>query len=247
MKVISKIVLLTTSPVAAGLLDMSNGYPNSTSPLPGATSPNLFHKASHNMKQQHSPNGGIQHSPIMARGGAGGSMPSGGGLPPGLGYPTSFGGQEFVNQDIQLSSLNSLHPWNPSMGIGVIPGAGHPSMHHNVPHVSVSSSSPPPPHGGNSPSPLRMIKSEPLSPPRDGHTPNGLQQQQQQHLQHPRPNSTGHLSPGHMGGHQGMVHPGGHLTPNNTNHSHSSPEPSLSDYEAGPLHKRPRISDPWAT
>ncbi|XP_037081651.1 myocyte-specific enhancer factor 2-like [Pollicipes pollicipes] len=216
-----------------GLLDMSNGYPNSTSPLPGSTSPSMFHKVNHSMKPQHSPNGA---QATMPRGGGGGgpSMASASGLPPGLSYPASFGGQEFVNQDIQLSNLNSLHPWNTSVGIGVVPQGGHPSMHHNVPHVSVSSSSPPP-HGG-SPSPLRMIKSEPVSPPRDGHTPNGMQ--------HMRPSSTGHLSPGNMA--PGMVHPG-HLTPNNPSHSHSSPEPSLSDYESGPMHKRPRMTDPWAT
>lgn len=36
---------------------MSNGYPNSTSPLPGATSPGVFHKTSHSLKPQHSPSG----------------------------------------------------------------------------------------------------------------------------------------------------------------------------------------------
>ena len=67
----------------------------------------------------------------MPRGGAGGApgMPSSSGLPPGLSYP-GFPGQEFVSQEVQLSGLNSLHPWNTSVNIGVSPGA-HPNMTHH--------------------------------------------------------------------------------------------------------------------
>ncbi|XP_067001355.1 myocyte-specific enhancer factor 2 isoform X2 [Anabrus simplex] len=239
---------------SGGMLEMSNGYPNSSSPLGGSPSPGpspvLSNKAMQHSKQ-HSPGAGRANLRVVI------PTPQGHSLPPSeepsrststlntpvvalqtpsipslAGYPaslTSFGGQDFsVGPDMGLGSLNwSTHPLPSTLA--------HTS---GLPHLAVSSSTPPP---STSPLPVK-IKSEPISPPRDGNHPNTLGHPLSHVQGHshghslPRPNSTGHLTPT-----PGSVTPTNLSSPGDPRHS------SGSDYDSGPLQKRPRISEGWAT
>ncbi|XP_046999191.1 myocyte-specific enhancer factor 2 isoform X1 [Schistocerca americana] len=262
---------------SGGMLEMSNGYPNSSSPLGGSPSPGPSPGQLGGGKGlQH----GKQHSP-----GPGGTGSQGGGprtnlrvvIPtpqqqsahtlapapdepsrnssalntpvvalqtpsiPGLaGYSASlstFGGQDFsVGSDMGLGTLSWSGQQLPSSLTHTTSGFS------GLPHLAVSSSTPPP-----STSPLQVkIKSEPISPPRDpsshggglGHS--GLGSHLQSHTAHahtlPRPSSTGHLTPT-----PGTVTPTNLSSPGDPRHSSSS------DYDSGPLQKRSRMSEGWAT
>lgn len=239
---------------SGGMLEMSNGYPNSSSPLGGSPSPGpspvLTNKALQHAKQ-HSPGPGrtnlrvviptpqghnigpteegsrntsALNTPVVAL-----QTPS---IPGLSGYPTaltSFSGQDFSVSDMGLNPLSWSSHQIPST-------LAHTS---GLPHLAVSSSTPPP---ATSPLPVK-IKSEPISPPRDGSS-------HQQHLAHPlshmqghghghtlpRPSSTGHLTPT-----PGTVTPTNLSSPGDPRHGGSS------DYDGGPLQKRQRISEGWAT
>nr|CAD7194043.1 unnamed protein product [Timema douglasi] len=235
------------------MLELSNGYPNSSSPLGGSPSPGpspvMSNKAMQHAKQ-HSPGPGRtnlrvviptpqgQHAgqsdepsrststlntPVVAL-----QTPS---IPGLAGYPASlsaFGGQDFsVGGDMGLGTLSwSTHQLPTSLA--------HSS---GLPHLAVSSSTPPP---STSPLPVK-IKSEPISPPRVdgshtlGHPLNHLQGHIHSHNL-PRPSSTGHLTPT-----PGTVTPTNLSSPGDPRHSSSS------DYDSGPLQKRSRLNEGWTT
>ncbi|XP_021921471.1 myocyte-specific enhancer factor 2 isoform X3 [Zootermopsis nevadensis] len=238
---------------SGGMLELSNGYPNSSSPLGGSSSPgpgpspvlsskNLQHA------KQHSPAAGRANLRVVIPAPQGHSLtadepsrststlntpvvalqtPS----IPGLGgYPGSlsaFGGQDFsMGPDMGLGTLSWSHQLPTSLA--------HTS---GLPHLAVSSSTPPP---STSPLPVK-IKSEPISPPRDGGSHSHTLGHTLSHLQGhshalPRPNSTGHLTPT-----PGTVTPTNLSSPGDPRHSNSS------DYDSGPMQKRARINEGWAT
>ncbi|PSN54613.1 Myocyte-specific enhancer factor 2 [Blattella germanica] len=266
---------------SGAMLEMSNGYPNSSSPLGESPSPGPGPSpVLSNKNLQHAK----QHSPGAGGGGGGGGRanlrvviptPQGHSLTseevselasgvymnnetflvqpnrststlntpvvalqtpsiPGLGgYPGSlsaFGGQDFsVGPDMGLGTLSwSTHQLPTSLA--------HSS---GLPHLAVSSSTPPP---ATSPLPVK-IKSEPISPPRDGSGHSHTLGHPLSHLQShghghslPRPSSTGHLTPT-----PGTVTPTNLSSPGDPRHGNSS------DYDSGPMQKRSRINEGWAT
>lgn len=210
---------------AGGMMDMSNGYPNSTSPMTGAGGAG-------------SPSPGPSPGPGGGGGGKHNSSKGGGHSPSGprtnlrvvipntlaaslagaddvsytdsyQGNIASFGGQEFaIGTANDLSGLGTI-AWSSNGGGG---GGGGSSL----PHLAVSSSTPPP--GATSPLPVK-IKSEPISPPRSEHhqqhTHPHLQQQQQQHVQQQ-----------HMGLHHSLVHHHHHVHSLNLSQHHSNTRPN---------------------
>jgi len=154
-----------------------------------------------------------------------------------------------ITSDIGLSSLHSVHgAWgaapgpNNSNSSGVVHHPGHISSNIHISslsHLTIpSSNSQRPPSAPLSPSPGALkIKSEPISPPREAMSAlqggmgssSGLGQTLAPTsgmglIQRPS-SSSDHLSPP------------GHLTPTG-HHNHS-------EYDAMPLHKRPRIAEGW--
>lgn len=260
---------------SGGMLEMSNGYPNSSSPLEESPPPP---GSSPGKQGKHSPRSNLR---VLIPGQSGSLAPdevtadschsNGDRLfdeTPNIagisGYSaslSSFSAQDFsINADMGLSTLGwgSHHHSQPAVA--------HSS---GVPQVAVSSSTPPPCH---SPLPLPLrIKSEPISPPRD---PGGaLQSVQQPHIQTLSISGLG-SAPGSNGssGHvvlplQPMSHtlshshpsprpsPSGHLTPTPTAGSITptniaspgDPRHSSSDYENGPLQKRSRMTEGWTS
>ncbi|KAL0278178.1 UNVERIFIED_CONTAM: hypothetical protein PYX00_000072 [Menopon gallinae] len=215
----------------SGMLDMSNGYPNSSSPLgspsPGQ-SPGLGVKTGHPPKQ-HSPGPSPRSSLRVVIPASQGQQSTQDQAPslPGLSYSSSL--TSFSAQDFSVGSDMSLNPlsW------------GHSTISHSsgLPQLAVSSNTPPP----TSPLPL-TIKSEPISPPRDANHglmhPTISQGHSLGHTLHhnlPRPSSAGHLTP-----------TSGTVTPTNLSSS-GDPRHSNSDYDSGPLNKRARLPDQWAT
>lgn len=271
---------------SGGMLEMSNGYPNSSSPLGGSPSPGpspvLANKALQHAKQ-HSPGPGRANLRVVIPAPQGHSLgpndepsrststlntpvvalqtPS---IPSLAGYPASlstFGGQDFsVGPDMGLGSINwSTHQlpstlahtrggqdeqlWLGNVWLAApqfsTTESRRISARSGLPHLAVSSSTPPP---STSPLPVK-IKSEPISPPRDGSHPNTLGHHPLSHMQGhshghslPRPSSTGHLTPT-----PGTVTPTNLSSPGDPRHS------SGSDYDSGPLQKRPRLNEGWAT
>ncbi|XP_071446814.1 myocyte-specific enhancer factor 2 isoform X1 [Hetaerina americana] len=284
---------------SGGMLEISNGYPNSSSPLGGggSNSPGPSPGGSGSLsgkgllKQGTSPGRSSLRVVIPApQGGMSGDdglgifqgvsarSPSSLSTPvvalqttpsslPGLGspYPTSLtvvpGGPFGAPQDFSspppvaemgLASLGSLHTWSSPSSLasalahsGGLPH-GHPHSHHHTHHhshhhLSVSGGgggsegSPPPHHVQPSSSPLPMrIKSEPISPPRDV---GGL---------------VSTASSSGMGGGGGLGHLSrpsstGHLTPTPGDQGGGDPR-HASEYDGGgPLHKRSRLAEGWAT
>ncbi|XP_059479584.1 myocyte-specific enhancer factor 2 isoform X2 [Neocloeon triangulifer] len=231
---------------AEAMLDMSNGYPPSASPLGSASpgpSPGLANKS---LQKQPSPSRSHLRVVIPTPQAPQGSLPSDEVIEDNVDYTryfflsqnpsipgmssyaaslsSAFGPQDFsVGNDIGLASLNTLHSWNTPGPLSS--SLGHPSgvllSYSGLPHLAVSSSTPPP---ATSPLPVK-IKSEPISPPRGeagGHLSS-------------RPSSTGHLTP----------------TPGtSTSVNHSSPgDPRHSvDYDPGPMQKRSRLTtEGWAS
>lgn len=240
---------------SGGMLEMSNGYPNSSSPLGGSPSPGpgpspvLSNKNLQHTKQ-HSPGAGrtnlrvviptpqghsittdepsrstsTLNTPVVALQTP--SIPGLGGYPGSL---SAFGGQDFsVGSEMGLGTLS----WSHQLPTSLTHTSG-------LPHLAVSSSTPPP---STSPLPVK-IKSEPISPPRDasshshalGHPLSHLQSHGHGHTL-PRPSSTGHLTPT-----PGTVTPTNLSSPGDPRHSSSS------DYDSGPMQKRTRINEGWAS
>lgn len=133
------------------------------------------------------------------------------------------------------SNQNSLNTMGGNNGGGNSTNGGG-----QMGQLTVSTNSPQ--AGGNSHSPSSSsssnsnnikVKNEPISPPRDLSQQQHHQQQQHQHVislssrTSNTNNNNNHLSPGHPP-----------LTPS----SSSSPDPSGSDYDDGPMHKRLRVT-----
>lgn len=259
-----------------GMMDMSNGYPNSTSPMAGAGGA-----------------GSPSPGPSPGPGGGGGkhnsSSSKGGGHSPGprsnlrvvipntiaslagaddvsysdsyQGNIASFGGQEFaIGTANDLSGLSTIS-WSANGGGG----------NSSLPHLAVSSSTPPP--SATSPIPVK-IKSEPISPPRSEHHQHTHPHlQQQQHVQQQQQQQQ------HLGLHHTLVHHHHHAHSLNLSHTrpnstgHLTPTPggggssgsvtptnipsppggggqgasSSQDYDSSPLMKRSRMSDGWTS
>lgn len=196
---------------SGGMLEMSNGYPHSSSPLGGSPSPGP--PGSHLGKPPPPPPKHSSPAPSRANlrvvipnthddGGGG----NGGGIGTSLNTPTpvvalqtpvlgSFPGiyTDISNSEMGLASALS---WTSSITSSIAHTSG-------LPHLGVSSSPPP-----SSPSPRSVrIKSEPISPPRDHPL---------SHLSH---SLSHHIPPGGMG---------------------TSPGDQRHDYDGGPMNKRPR-------
>ncbi|XP_031336584.1 myocyte-specific enhancer factor 2 isoform X2 [Photinus pyralis] len=244
---------------SGGILEMSNGYPNSASPMGGSPSPGpspgpglSSSKQQHN--KQHSP-GPRSNLRVVIPTPLGPSLSSDEvsyseyvfqhnrtqsslNTPvvalqtPGLSNYSGSGLSSFGAQDFSIA---------PDMGLGPISWSGHQiptSLAHNsgLPHLAVSSSTPPP---SSSPLPVK-IKSEPISPPREHHLHlgAGLHHPQTHSLNltqshHPRPSSAGQLTP-----------TPGSVTPTNLP-SPPGPPSSAGDYDNGPMLKRSRLADGW--
>ncbi|XP_073999492.1 myocyte enhancer factor 2 isoform X1 [Rhodnius prolixus] len=208
---------------SGGMLEMSNGYPHSTSPLGGSPSPgpppSHMGKTQTAPAQKHSSPVHSSHSrppnlrvviPNSHEDGGGGSSASGVGTSlntpvvalqtPVLGsYPSIF--TDISNSDMGLAS--ALTTWTSSIA--------HTRYDSGLPHLGVSSSPPP-----SSPSPRTVrIKSEPISPPRE----------------HPLSHHLSHSLSHHIP--QG----GGNLGGSSSEQRH--------EYDGGPMNKRPR--DNWTT
>ncbi|XP_072402797.1 myocyte-specific enhancer factor 2 isoform X1 [Diabrotica undecimpunctata] len=222
---------------SGGMLEMSNGYPNSASPMEGSPSPGPSPGPGLSTSKQHPK----QHSPgprsnlrVVIPTPLGPSITTDEvsyAENPGLSsYPsalTSFGAQDFsMGSDISLASMSWSHQ---------IPT----SLTHNtscLPHLAVSSSTPPP--TSSSPLPVK-IKSEPISPPREHHPHlttavhhSHVQTLNLTHSHHPRPSSAGHITPTPRS-----------VTPTNLP-SPTGTTSSGTDYsDSVQMHKRPRLTD----
>ncbi|GLH06011.1 Uncharacterized protein GBIM_11538 [Gryllus bimaculatus] len=275
---------------SGAMLEMSNGYPNSSSPLGGSPSPGpspvMAAAKSSSSSKQHSPGGGgggggrsnlrvvipppQGHAVAPSSSAAGASeessrsgsalntpvvalqTPS---IPSLTGYPaiSTFAGQDFVvGSDMGLGALNWSHQLPSTLT--------HPS---GLPHLAVSSSTPPP---STSPLPVK-IKSEPISPPRGdggggsgsggGPLTHGLAHLQAAHggghgggggaHTLPRPSSAGHLTPtpGEPAMFPAGFDPHRSVTPTNLSSPSDPRHSSSSDYDSGPLQKRPRLNEGW--
>jgi len=194
------------------MLEMSNGYPNSSSPgLGGSPSPgpppHQLHKPPGPMPPKHSspapPRANLRvviPNPHEEATGVGTSALN----TPVVALQTPLGSYPGLFTDLTTSDMGlaSALNWTTSNL------AAHSS---GLPHLGVSSSPPP-----SSPSPRAVrIKSEPISPPRDHNLPH--------HLPHPLTSHshTHHLQSGPLG---------------------SSPGDPRHDYDNGPINKRPRDS-----
>lgn len=222
---------------SGGMLEMSNGYPNSASPMGGSPSPGPSPGPGLSTSKQHPK----QHSPgprsnlrVVIPTPLGPSITTDevsytetSGL---SSYPsslTSFGAQDFsMGSDIGLASMS----WNHQIPT---------SLTHNtpcLPHLAVSSSTPPP--TSSSPLPVK-IKSEPISPPREHHPHlstavhhSHVQTLNLTHSHHPRPSSAGQITP-----------TPGSVTPTNLP-SPTGAASSGTDYsDSVQMHKRPRLTD----
>ncbi|XP_050314202.1 myocyte-specific enhancer factor 2 isoform X2 [Anthonomus grandis grandis] len=251
-----------------GMLEMSNGYPNSASPIGGSPSPGPSPGPGMNSSKhpkQHSPGPRSNLRVVIptplgssittddvsyaehARSQATLNTPVVALQTPGLGgYPgslSSFGAQDFSigSADMTLTSM----AWS---GHQMVPSLAHSGTSSSgcLPHLAVSSSTPPPTAG--SPLPVK-IKSEPISPPRDHHTHlsgTAIHHTQAAHVQTLNlTHSSHHPRPSSAG----QVTPSpGSVTPTNLQSVSPTPPPpgpSAQDYDTGSvqLHKRPRLSD----
>ncbi|XP_065339840.1 myocyte-specific enhancer factor 2 isoform X1 [Cloeon dipterum] len=220
---------------AEAMLDMSNGYPPSASPL-GSASPGPSPGIANKSMQQKQPSPSRSHLRVVIPTPQGPQLPSDEVIEdnvdynrnpsiPGMSSYTSsmsaFGPQDFsVGNDIGLAGLNPIHSWSTPGPLSS--SLGHPSgvllSYSGLPHLAVSSSTPPPVS-----SPPVKIKSEPISPPRGeggGHMSS-------------RPSSTGHLTP-----------TPGMRNCSSTSVNHASPgDPRHSiEYDPAPMQKRSRLT-----
>nr|WOV89412.1 Mef2 [Henosepilachna vigintioctopunctata] len=235
---------------SGAILEMSNGYPNSASPMGGSPSPGPSPgpgMSSSKHAKQHSP---VSRSHLRV------VIPAP--LGPGItqedvAYSEHSRTQSALNTPVvalQTPGLTSSYSGSltstfapQDFSIGTDMGLGISWTNHQIPtslahasglpHLAVSSSTPPP--QSSSPVPIK-IKSEPISPPREHHTHlsaavhhGHIQTLNLAHSHHPRPNSAGQITP-----------TPGSVTPTNL----PSPSgPSSGDYESIQMHKRPRLSD----
>ncbi|XP_065166505.1 myocyte-specific enhancer factor 2 isoform X2 [Atheta coriaria] len=231
---------------SGAMLEMSNGYPNSASPMGGSPSPGPSPgpgmgggggSAKH--LKQHSPTPRSNLRVVIPNNladdihyGEYVSLQNTSLYPPLGGFAPQDFSTGLVGQDITLNQITwSGHQIPPSLGHG--PGGG------GLPHLAVSSSTPPP--SSSSPHPVK-IKSEPLSPPRGGGGGGGGSDHHLHHSlnstlnlaphAHQRPSSAGQLTP---------THTHGSVTPTNMP-SPGGPPPN-SDYDTGPMLKRSRLSE----
>nr|CAD7260478.1 unnamed protein product [Timema shepardi] len=250
------------------MLELSNGYPNSSSPLGGSPSPGpspvMSNKAMQHAKQ-HSPGPGRTNLRVV--------------IPTPQGQHAGQSDEDSSSVDtswcygrvqpsrststlntpvvaLQTPSIPGLAGYPASlsafggqdfsvggdMGLGTLSWSTH-QLPTSLAHSSglphlAVSSSTPPP--STSPLPVK-IKSEPISPPRvDGsHT-----------LGHPLNHLQGHIhshnlprpsSTGHLTPTPGTVTPTNLSSPGDPRHSSSS------DYDSGPLQKRSRLNEGWTT
>nr|XP_023020030.1 myocyte-specific enhancer factor 2 isoform X2 [Leptinotarsa decemlineata] len=241
---------------SGGMLEMSNGYPNSASPMGGSPSPGPSPGPGLSSSKQHPK----QHSP-GPRSNLRVVIPT----PLGTSITTEeVSYTEFLLQHNRIqSTLNTPVVALQTPGLSNYPGAltsfgaqdfsmgsdiglasmtwGHQiptSLSHSntcLPHLAVSSSTPPP--TSSSPIPVK-IKSEPISPPREHHPHlstavhhSHVQTLNLTHSHHPRPSSAGHITPSP-----------GSVTPTNL----PSPTGPSSGAEYGDtvqMHKRARLTD----
>ncbi|XP_011342016.1 myocyte-specific enhancer factor 2 isoform X3 [Ooceraea biroi] len=271
---------------AGGMLEMSNGYPPSASPLGGSPSPGPSpalgvgggnaNKGSN--PSRHSPQPPLPPPPPHPhRGNLRVVIPTP--LTQSLSEDTNYENthtQPALNTPVVAlqtpavpAGYSSFGPTDYSSDLGSLAW----SHQSGLPHLAVSSSTPPP---STSPLPVK-IKSEPISPPRDPHSGSGSSgPSNASNLHHTNltvgPSSSTGAPPGHH-----VSHPGpqtlnlvssrpssnpppshsGSITPTNlpspgngtvgdirTNHSSGG---NSSDYENGPIMKRSRITEGWAT
>ncbi|XP_033210734.1 myocyte-specific enhancer factor 2 isoform X4 [Belonocnema kinseyi] len=265
-----------------GMLEMSNGYPPSASPLGGSPSP----------------------GPSPALGGGGnkpGNHPRHSPQPPPPPHPHRANLRVVIptpltqplSEDTNYDSGHTQSSLNTPVVALQTPSvpAGYSSFgpadyssdlgnlawsHQSLPHLAVSSSTPPPP---TSPLPVK-IKSEPISPPRDPHggnngpsgpsNPSNLHHTSlsigpssssggppPHHLSHSGPQTLNLVSnrpnsnppPSHSGSitPTNLPSPGGGNVGDHRSHSGGGNGGNSSDYENGPLMKRSRITEGWAT
>lgn len=270
------------------MLEMSNGYPNSASPIGGCGSPSPGPSPGPGLNSSKS----LQHTKQLSPGPRSNlrvviPTPLGPNLTAEEVSYAEFSLQTNRNQSTlntpvvalqtpglanypgSLSSFSAQDfSMGPDMNLGTLAWNSHPiptSLAHTsgLPHLAVSSSTPPP---STSPLPVK-IKSEPISPPRDHHMAGGGGNSNSSnsggptnihlgsmgnHPHHPchtlnlthnlhlsRPNSTGQLTPT-----PGSVTPTNMPSPGCTEPQRHS---ASSDYDTGPVMKRSRINDGWAT
>ncbi|XP_077295296.1 myocyte-specific enhancer factor 2-like isoform X2 [Arctopsyche grandis] len=241
---------------SGGMLEMSNGYPGSTSPLGGgatpspspgpAPSPHPSMSGRHH-KPHHSPPAARSHNNLRVL------IPQTMPPPPddlsysetpSLGYGSLAG---FGPQDFSMAS---------DMGLGLSWGSHQLQatlQHSSLPQLSVSGGTPPPSvgtghsEGSPSPAPPVRIKAEPVSPPR---------------IDPPRhPHSHPHSHPHHSSHSHHLTPHHAHLSQQNNDGSVSSSSlaspmgvggemrgngGSNGEYEQPTHAKRPRISEGWA-
>ncbi|XP_017777004.1 PREDICTED: myocyte-specific enhancer factor 2 isoform X2 [Nicrophorus vespilloides] len=217
---------------SGAMLEMSNGYPNSASPMGESPSPGPSP-----VQGLSSSKHGKQHSPVprsnlrvvipapLSVGTDDGQYGEWSALQtPVLGYPqlSSFVPHDFsIGQEIGLSSMSSWTSSNLAHSSG---------LHLNMPSSPTLSS----------PHPVK-IKSEPISPPREHHLHPPLSHTiNLSHGHHPRPNSAGGqlaMTPPNVSSPTGGGGGGGGGGGN------GGGGPPTSDYDNGPMLKRSRLSD----
>lgn len=256
-----------------GLLDMSNGYASSTSPMPNTASPMRL-KAAKNLAPNQASSPHAHSDSQMSRCGelsSGISMPMSG-LHPGihgLGYSHFLSSQpEYAANSLPHSLSGAVHSsasssWNHSANMSSI--LNHHSLNPNsLPQVSVSVTSSPSnasvsPHASLSPTPLRMIKNEPVSPSRDRVTPNGFSASAQHsgiaeaHHVHQQQSATSKaampvssMRATYESGNSGELCRTSLATPPPCRADQSSVASRERHYDSLALYKRPRIGDSWA-
>lgn len=252
---------------SGGMLEMSNGYPNSSSPNGGSPSPGPspgpgMSSSKHPKQLSPGPRSNLRvviPTPLGPsittdevsyaehnRSQSSLSTPVVALQTPGLGSYSgslSFGPQDFsIGSDMALTSMG----WS---GHQMVPSIAHSSGGSNsssgcLPHLAVSSSTPPPTAG--SPLPVK-IKSEPISPPREHHShlSSSAVHHSQPLVQTLNLTHSGHHPRPSSAGH--VTPSPGSVTPTNLPSPTPPPGPSSqSDYDtAVQLHKRPRLSSDW--
>ncbi|XP_066255255.1 myocyte-specific enhancer factor 2 isoform X2 [Euwallacea similis] len=251
---------------SGGMLEMSNGYPNSSSPIGGSPSPGPspgpgMSSSKHSKQLSPGPRSNLRvviPTPLGSsittdevsyaehnRSQSSLNTPVVSLQTPGLsayqGSLSSFGAQDFsIGSDMTLTSM----AWS---GHQMVPSLAHSGASNSnsgcLPHLAVSSSTPPPTAG--SPLPIK-IKSEPISPPRDHHPhlSSTAVHHSQPHVQTLNLTHTGHHPRPSSAGH--VTPSPGSVTPTNLPSPTPPPGPSSQpDYDASAvqLHKRARLSD----
>ncbi|XP_025986288.1 myocyte-specific enhancer factor 2 isoform X4 [Solenopsis invicta] len=277
-----------------GMLEMSNGYPPSASPLGGSPSPGPSPALGVGGGSANKGSNPSRHSPQPPpppppphphRSNLRVVIPTVTPLAQPLSEDTNYDNahtQSALNAPVVAlqtptvpAGYSSFGPTDYSSDLG---GLAWPTHQSGLPHLAVSSSTPPP---STSPLPVK-IKSEPISPPRDPHGgnsgsnggpsnasnlhhtslnvgPSSSTGPPPHHVSHPGPQTLNLVSsrpssnppPSHSGSitPTNLPSPGsGTVGDIRTNHSSGGGNGgNSSDYENGPLMKRSRITEGWAT